>query len=133
LSFFMNKKCFIVFPSRIIFPSSTFGDNNFHEVMSHKSLSCKKNSNFIFHVWKLLPFNFSILQASKVDTMIVNKIMSWKNTKSFETFSKMLKKQNTPNVVKFSRTIKSNFNLSFLQKQPCFDTMLEINSTSMRK
>jgi hypothetical protein len=39
--------------------------------------------------------------------------------------------KNTPNVLKLSRIVESNFNFSFLQKQPHFDTMLEINNWSM--
>jgi hypothetical protein len=39
----------------------------------------------------------------------------------------MLEKQNTPNVSKLSRIVESNFDISFFQKQPCFDTMLEID------
>jgi hypothetical protein len=58
-----------------ISPNLTFGDNNSHEVISYKSFSYKRNSTFIFHASKLLPFNFSILQALKVDAMIVTRTM----------------------------------------------------------
>jgi hypothetical protein len=91
LSFFMNKKCSKVPPSGTISPNSTFGDNNFLEVIYHKSFSCMKNSIFIFHVWKLLLFNFSILQASEMDTMIV---------------SKTLPKNKKPKVLKLSSKVK---------------------------
>jgi hypothetical protein len=43
----------------------------------------------------------------------------------------MLEKQkNTSNV---SRIEENNFNHCFFQKQPCFDSMLEIDSGSMRE
>jgi hypothetical protein len=45
----------------------------------------------------------------------------------------MLGKQNTPNVSKLSRIVENNFNLSFLEKQPCSNTMLEIDNTSMKE
>jgi hypothetical protein len=45
----------------------------------------------------------------------------------------MLEKQNTPNILKLSKTIESNFNLSFLKKQPSFDIMLEIDNGLMRE
>jgi hypothetical protein len=45
----------------------------------------------------------------------------------------MLEKQNTPNISKLSRTIESNFKLSFLQNQPSFDIMLEIDNGLMKK
>jgi hypothetical protein len=40
--------------------------------------------------------------------------------------------QKSPNVSKLSKIVKNNFNLSFPQKQPCFDTMLEIDTTSIK-
>jgi hypothetical protein len=45
-------------------------------VISHKSFSCRRNSIIIFHVWKLLPFSFSILRALEVDVMIVSRTIS---------------------------------------------------------
>jgi hypothetical protein len=46
----------------------------------------------------------------------------------------MLEKQkNITNVSKLSKAIEINFNLSFLQKQPCFDTMLKIDNESMKE
>jgi hypothetical protein len=42
----------------------------------------------------------------------------------------MLLKKTTFDVSKLSRTGESNLNLSFLEKQPCFDTMLEIDNKS---
>jgi hypothetical protein len=56
-----------------------------------------------------------------------------KNHLELGTFSKMLEKQNTPNILKLSKTIESNFNLSFLKKQPSFDIMLEIDNGLMRE
>jgi hypothetical protein len=43
------------------------------------------------------------------------------------------KPKNIPNVSKLSKTVKINFNLFFLQKQPCFDIMLKIDSESMKE
>jgi hypothetical protein len=45
----------------------------------------------------------------------------------------MLGKKNTPNVSKLSKIVENNFNLSFPQKQPCFNTMLEIDNVSMKE
>jgi glucan phosphoethanolaminetransferase (alkaline phosphatase superfamily) len=42
-------------------------------------------------------------------------------------------KKNSPNVSKLSKIVKNNFNLSFPQKQQCFDTMLVIDTTSINK
>ncbi len=75
LSFFMNKWYSKMPLLGTISPNSTFGGNNFLEVISHKSFSCRRNPIFIFHVWKLLPFSFSIFRALEVDVMIVNKTM----------------------------------------------------------
>jgi hypothetical protein len=44
----------------------------------------------------------------------------------------MLEEQ-TSNVSRLSRIVENNFNLCFFQKQPCFDSMLEIDSGSMRE
>jgi hypothetical protein len=45
----------------------------------------------------------------------------------------MFKKKNSPNVPKLSKIVENNFNLSFPQKQTCFNTMLEIDTTSIQK
>jgi hypothetical protein len=42
-------------------------------------------------------------------------------------------KNNSPNVSKLSKIVENNLNLSFPHKQPCFDTMLEIDTTSIKK
>ncbi len=82
-------------PSRTISPNSTFGGNNSPKVISHKSFSCKRNSNFIFYVWKLLSFNFSILQASKMDDMVVNRTMPKNKTPRALKLSTKTKKPKT--------------------------------------
>ncbi len=38
-----------------------------------KSFSCKRNSMFIFHIWKLFSLSFSMLRTSKVDAMVVSR------------------------------------------------------------
>jgi hypothetical protein len=106
----------------------------FPKVVSHKSFSSKKIFIIIFHVWKLLSFNCSILWASKVDATIVSRTMLENKTpRSLKLLAKCQKNKNKLNISKLSKTIKNNFNLSFLQKQPCSNTMLEINNRSMRE
>jgi hypothetical protein len=87
--FFMNNQCSRMPPSRTIYSNSTFGGNNSLKVITHKTFSCKRNSNFIFHVWKLLPFNFSILWASKVDFMILSRrVLKIKTPKALKLLTK---------------------------------------------
>jgi hypothetical protein len=64
-----------VIPSQTISPNSTSSGNNSLEMISYKMFACKRNFIFIFHVWKLLPFNFSIFKAQEVDAIIVSKTM----------------------------------------------------------
>jgi hypothetical protein len=93
LSFFMNKQCSILPNSRIISPNSTSSSNNYLKVISHKSFSCRRNSIFIFHVWKLLPFNYSILWALEMDAMIVSRTMPKNETpQALKLSTKCLKK-----------------------------------------
>ncbi len=61
LFFCMNMQRLWTPPSGIIFSNSIFDGNNFHEMISPKSFSCKRISIFIFQVWKLLPISFSML------------------------------------------------------------------------
>jgi hypothetical protein len=63
-----------------------------------------------------------------VDAMIVSRIMPKNKTFGALKLSTKCKqtKKNTPNVSKLSRIVKNNSNLSFPQKQPNSDTMLEI-------
>ncbi len=55
------------------------------------------------------------------------------NTYRFETFSKMLEKQNTLNVSKLSRIVESKLNLHSLKKQACSNTMLGIYRKLMKE
>jgi hypothetical protein len=55
-----------MFSLRNISSNSIFDDNSTFEMISHKSFSYKKNSIFIFQVWKLLPLSFSMLWTSKL-------------------------------------------------------------------
>jgi hypothetical protein len=65
-------------------------------VISHKSFSCKRNSIFIFHVWKLLPFNYSILWALEMDAMIMSRIMSKNKTlRALKLSTKCFNKKHT--------------------------------------
>jgi hypothetical protein len=43
------------------------------------------------------------------------------------------KKTHAFNVSKLSRIIENNFNISFPQKQPCYNTILEIDKTWMKE
>ncbi len=96
LSFFMNKQCSILPHSRTISPNSTSSSNNSPKVISHKSFSCKRNSIFIFHVWKLLPFNYSILWALEMDAMIMSRIMSKNKTlRALKLSTKCFNKKHT--------------------------------------
>lgn len=45
-----------------------------------KSFSCKRNSMFIFHIWKLFSLSFSMLRTSKVDAMVVSRTIPKKQT-----------------------------------------------------
>jgi hypothetical protein len=73
-----------------ISPNSISSDNNSLDVISYKSFSCMSNSIFMFHVWKLLPYNFSI--PSKVDAMIVTKTMPKRKNLKLWNFQQKTKK-----------------------------------------
>jgi hypothetical protein len=69
-----------------------------------------------------------------VDVMIVNRKMPKNKTnRALKLLTKCLKNKTQPNISKLLRIIKNNFNLSFLQKQTCSNTMLKINNRSIKK
>jgi hypothetical protein len=127
----MNKWCSKVIPSQTISPNSTFSDNNSLEVISYKIFPRTKNFIFFFHVWKLLPFNFSILKAQEVDAIIVSKTMLDNKTPKNLKWQNARKTKNTPNVSKLSRLIESSLHFSYPSKGTMFwyhvETWQQIN------
>jgi hypothetical protein len=69
-----------------------------------------------------------------MDAMILNRTMPKnKAPKALKLSTKIKKPKTHPMFQSFQKFVESNFNLSFLQKQPCSNTILEIDNRSMRE
>jgi len=69
-----------------------------------------------------------------MDAIIVNRTMPKNETpRTLKLLAKTKKPKTHPMFQSFQKFVESNFNLSFLKKQPCSNTIFEIDNGSMRE